>query len=744
MSLRNACQWLADTRVTLIRAFVVLCMLLPRLASADITTGLVGRWALDESSGTTATDSSGFNNNGTLVNGPAWNSGGKLGGALSFDGVNDYVTLGNPASLIPGSTITLAGWMRLTDISVNRFVISKYDGLNPQTDTFLRYQAGTGVMCSIGGTATTAAASVVTGQWYHVACTYDGSLIRVYLNGVQVKTAAKSGPIADEVGTAWLIGARTPANPGAFMHGLLDDVRVYTRALTGADVAELFNFAGPDLTPPVRSNGAPSGTLAAGTTQTTLSLSTNENASCRYSTTAGTAYSSMVKVFSTTGGTSHSTVVTGLSNGNSYTYYVRCQDGLGNANTDDFPINFSVASSSGGGDITTGLKGHWALDSTSGMTAFDSSGSNNNGTLINGPAWSSAGRISGALLFDGVNDYVTLGNPASLIPGNAITLAAWINLADLSSNKFIIAKHDTLAPHNQTFLRYETGTGVTCSVGGTGLVAAAGIVAGQWYHAACTYDGSAIRVYVDGVQVATQTMTGPIADEVGVTWLIGARPPANPSSFMHGLLDDVRVYNRALTPVDITLLANPDGGPPTDTTPPVLSNGAPTGTLPSGTTQTTLSLTTNENATCRYSVTPGTNFAAMTGTFTVTGTTMHSTTLTGLVDGNAYTRYIRCRDAALNANGADYPIAFSIDIHSIPQDKQLGGVYTGGQWRRGVCQRLQTGRVRRPLRLLRAERHAGEHRSHALRHDGALHSRVIVGHVRSESAVGRTVHRRRV
>lgn len=98
--------------MNLTRAFVVLFMLLPRLASADITTGLVGRWALDATSGTTAIDSSGFNNNGTLVNGPAWNSGGKLGGALSFDGVNDYVTLGNPTSLIPGSTITLAGWMR--------------------------------------------------------------------------------------------------------------------------------------------------------------------------------------------------------------------------------------------------------------------------------------------------------------------------------------------------------------------------------------------------------------------------------------------------------------------------------------------------------------------------------------------------------------------------------------------------------------------------------------------------------
>ncbi len=100
-----------------------------------------------------------------------------------------------------------------------------------------------------------------------------------------------------------------------------------------------------DTTPPVRSNGGPSGTLAYGTTSTTISLSTDEAATCRYSTTAGVSYASMTHTFSTTGGTAHSTAVAGLTNGGSYNYYVRCVDGAGNANTDDsFAISFSVAS----------------------------------------------------------------------------------------------------------------------------------------------------------------------------------------------------------------------------------------------------------------------------------------------------------------------------------------------------------------------------------------------------------------
>ena len=98
-----------------------------------------------------------------------------------------------------------------------------------------------------------------------------------------------------------------------------------------------------DILPPFRSNGLPSGSLPAGTTQTTLSLITDENATCRYATAAGITYSSMVSAFLTSGGTSHSKAITGLENGKSYSYYVRCIDGAGNANTDDFVISFGIA-----------------------------------------------------------------------------------------------------------------------------------------------------------------------------------------------------------------------------------------------------------------------------------------------------------------------------------------------------------------------------------------------------------------
>jgi Ni/Co efflux regulator RcnB len=113
--------------------------------------------------------------------------------------------------------------------------------------------------------------------------------------------------------------------------------------LTRTPAAVTITGAIGDTTPPTRSAGSPSGALAYATTQTTLALATNEAATCKYGTAAGTAYASIANTFSTTGSTSHSATLSGLTNGGSYSYYVRCVDGSANANTTDYTISFSVA-----------------------------------------------------------------------------------------------------------------------------------------------------------------------------------------------------------------------------------------------------------------------------------------------------------------------------------------------------------------------------------------------------------------
>ncbi len=111
---------------------------------------------------------------------------------------------------------------------------------------------------------------------------------------------------------------------------------------------------------------------------------------------------------------------------------------------------------------------------------------------------------------------------------------------------------------------------------------------------------------------------------------------------------------------------NPSCGTTPDTTPPTLTNPQPTTTLPPGTTSTTLSITTNENSTCKYTTTANTPYNSITsnpptsGTFTTTGTTTHSTTITGLTNGSSYNYYLRCSDTTGNVNTTDTTITFSI------------------------------------------------------------------------------------
>lgn len=114
-----------------------------------------------------------------------------------------------------------------------------------------------------------------------------------------------------------------------------------------------------------------------------------------------------------------------------------------------------------------------------------------------------------------------------------------------------------------------------------------------------------------------------------------------------------------------------------DTAPPVISNGQPTGVLTAGTSQTTMSVTTDEAATCKWGTSSGTVYANLANTFSTTGSTAHSTPLTGLVNGQSYVRYVRCRDQTGNATTADYSVTFSVASGGSPPP--AGSVV---QWRR--------------------------------------------------------------
>ncbi|QQR78684.1 MAG: VCBS repeat-containing protein [Candidatus Moraniibacteriota bacterium] len=308
--------------------------------------GLVAAYNFNAGSGTTAADFSGNNITGTLVNGPSWTTAGKNDGALSFDGANDYVNLGASSALqLPGS-FTLSAWVYPTTFSGDRDIITRVSAVSSEyhlQTTGTQIQVG----FSSGGSwyyQNASTASMPLNAWSHVVSVFDdaNNTFTMYINGVLQGTqsvAASPAPSTNEthIGMGWT---------GQSWSGKIDDVRVYNRALIASEIATDMNtpVGGPvvDTTPPVRTNGAPTGTLPETTTQATLSLVTDENATCKYGTTANTAYAAMTAVMGTTGGANHSTAVT-VTAGTAYTYFVRCEDTAGNQNTTDYDITFAVA-----------------------------------------------------------------------------------------------------------------------------------------------------------------------------------------------------------------------------------------------------------------------------------------------------------------------------------------------------------------------------------------------------------------
>jgi hypothetical protein len=195
-----------------------------------------------------------------------------------------------------------------------------------------------------------------------------------------------------------------------------------------------------------------------------------------------------------------------------------------------------------------------SFDENSGTTASDGSGVGNHGT-VNGAQWTAAGRYGSGLQFDGVNDWVTVNDSASLDLTNRLTVEAWVYPTALNSWETVVLKE---AGSELAYALYgdnngggsrrpgawiRIGSGASTSALGT-----ATLPTNTWSHLAMTYDGSQLRMFVNGVQVRSVARTGSIGASSGPL-RIGCN--AVWTEFFNGRIDEVRIYNRALTATEI-------------------------------------------------------------------------------------------------------------------------------------------------------------------------------------------------
>ncbi len=423
------------------------------------TPSLVGHWMLDEMSGLIAHDSSGGGHDGTMTNMSVsdWTTG-ALNGALDFDGVNDYVNIGNQLSHV--NALTVAVWVYPTDIAVDQQIVSKgFDGTRTQWElktsssdckvSFRHWQPGEVGVQSIQ--------TLPESTWTHVAGTYDGTTWKIYFNGV-LDNQNVAGPIV-ETSRNLLIGAvDINGSPGQFWKGKLDDIRLYNYALDSAEIAQL----------------ALMGTSA-------------------------------------------------------------------------------------------GLVGYWKLDETSGTTAYDSSPIGNNGTLTSMDPSSDwvTGKIDGGLEFDGNNDRVIIADNDTLDNTQYLTVSVWAYPTTLDGNpRCPVSKRVDPSTQYSYSLFFYTGNRLFVDISGNDNRFSTNRVftPNQWYHLAVVFDGtqpsaSRVKVYVDGALDKTATESSSTIPNTSSQLVIGLLS-GNNSGYFRGIIDDVRIYRKALSESQIQALYN--------------------------------------------------------------------------------------------------------------------------------------------------------------------------------------------
>jgi glucose/arabinose dehydrogenase/chitodextrinase len=646
------------------------------------TPGLIAGYAFDEGAGTIATDASSNNLTGVLTNGPTWTTG-RYGSAVAFDGSNDYVNLGNPTALQITGSITINAWIYSTTFPFDDAAIVSKRGSNGfQLDTTIdRGPRGIGFkLTSSSGSNMMryGATAMQTNTWYHVAGVYNATTrtMHVYLNGILDDGALVGTVTASQQNSSLNVNIGKRAGQAGYeFAGPIDDVRIYNRALTQAEIQTDMNTAlgvtiAPD--PPVLAtpaNGAtgvatnptltwnPSTgatsyrlqvssdagftTLVADqsnitTTSVAVSglggstqyywhvLATNSAGTSAYSTawslttavpplppappvlatplngaigvatnptltwsasTGATSYRLQVSTssaFTTTvvdqsGITATSLAVSGLATNTHYYWRVNATN-TGGTSTYSTAWSFTTAV------LPAGLVAAYAFDEGVGTQVADASGTGNIGTTAN-TTWTSAAKFGNALEFNGTNARVVINDSPSLHLTSGMTLEAWVYPFVIPPTNCTIPNcpwMDVLVKDTDRYY-IEASSNVNhlpeaggVFTGGKHVVFAPSILAvNTWTHLALTYDGAMIRLYVNGLMVASAPETHPLTTSTNPLFIGGDQTYGQ---YFNGRIDEVRVYNVPLTQAQIQADMNTalGGATPPDPTPPTVIIDSPT------------------------------------------------------------------------------------------------------------------------------------------------------------------------
>jgi len=502
------------------------------------TAGPSAAYAFSESSGEVAADSASGAIAPAIVSG-AVRTTGKFGTGLQLDGVDDAVQLPLADGLSFSNAFTFEAWIAPSEFGRERWL-----WWTPNAMVTLRAD-GTIVPVALltsGQVGFVSDAAVRIGSWSHVAVTYDGSLLRLYIDGVDAGSRLAGGSLAPSPLEAGVVGGESG------FAGKIDELRFYRRALSQNEIQ--FDEATPlDATLPLELTGRAPQPNAVGVMQMPVAATFSRAIDTRTLTSSTLVLldSSNLAVPAAIGydaATRTATLTPASPLAPLSTYTVRVaggplgiHDAQGAALAADAAWTFRTAASASAPSAS------FNFSEAAGAVAIDRSGNGNDAALLNGAAWA-AGRIGGGLRFDGADDAMQLPNSQTLAFSGAFTMEAWIAPAMFDRERFF-----WWTPSAMVTLRAD-GTIVPVAVltgGQVGFVSNWSLAAGVWSHVAVTYDGVALRLYINGIDAGSRPATGT---------LLPSSPPqaalVGGGSGFAGLLDEVRFYRRALGPAEIS------------------------------------------------------------------------------------------------------------------------------------------------------------------------------------------------
>jgi hypothetical protein len=218
--------------------------------SSDNPVNPRGWWKLDETSGLTAADSSGFGNNGTFNGGTPYWVAGKSGGAVDFDGVNDYFSVPTlDSAYSDGNVFTAAGWFKTGQSTGMQTIIGQWSQSWDAGQEYYGWQVlvnNNNVVARFGDDIDihdiTGTKTVTDGVWHHFAMVHNGTSVAVYVDGQPKGSGTANFQLYDtkfRIGDGSYEFSYPPPLKGGPFKGIIDDVRIYNRALSATEIAQL-------------------------------------------------------------------------------------------------------------------------------------------------------------------------------------------------------------------------------------------------------------------------------------------------------------------------------------------------------------------------------------------------------------------------------------------------------------------------------------------------------------------------